>query len=489
MSSPARAAAALPPLKRALGLADVTLYFVTACSSMQWVATAAAAGPSALTLWVLGALTMFLPLSVCTVWLASCYPDEGGMYVWAGRAFGPFAAFLTGWTYWTANLPYFAGMLYFAAANALWISGGGRHAFESVPAWYMGFALAALILGTVLNVLGLGIGKWLSSAGAVARGLATLLLLALGLIAWQRFGSATTFSLATLRPTFDLDGLLFWSAIAFAFVGPESASLMGAEIRDPRRTVPRALALAAPLVLLVYLGGTFAAQVALPAADLNPMHAVMQAIHRIGSGLGLPWITPLAALLVVITCLGSTSAYLGSVARIPFVAGIDHLLPKSFARLHPRYGSPANALIAQSAIAMLFAVLGQAGTTVKGAYDVLVNMMVITTLLPFLAIFGAAIRLARGARTPGEARIPGGRLTVKATALLGLLSTTTAIGLSLLPRADEPNKVLAVSKVVGLSALLLAIGVAVYVNGMRRRARLADAGAQRASWEGGAQAD
>ena len=90
-----------PKLKRALGLADVTLYFVTACSSLQWVATAAASGPSALTVWLLGALTMFAPLSICTVWLASRHPDEGGLYVWSGRAFGPFAAFLTGWTYYT----------------------------------------------------------------------------------------------------------------------------------------------------------------------------------------------------------------------------------------------------------------------------------------------------------------------------------------------------------------------------------------------------
>jgi glutamate:GABA antiporter len=474
-----------PQLKRALGLTDVTLYLVTACSSMQWVATAATAGPSALTVWLLGAASMFLPLSVCSVWLASRYPDEGGMYVWSGRAFGPFTAFLTGWTYWTANLPYFAGMLYFAAANTLWLSGSGRHSLDNEPAWFMSFALAALILGTVLNVLGLSVSKWLSSAGAVARCGATALLLGLGVWSWQYAGSATQFSLASLRPGFSLDELLFWSAIAFAFAGPESVSLMGAEIRAPRRTVPRALLLAAPLILLVYVGGTFSVLVAVPAGELNPMHAVMQAIDRVGTHVGIGWLTPLGALLVTLTCLGSTSAYLGSVARIPFVAGIDHLLPKGFGRLHPRYGTPANALITQSAIAMLFAVLGQAGTTVKGAYEVLVNMMVVTTLLPFLPLFGAAIRLSRGPRTPDEARIPGGRIMVKAMGALGILSTLIAVGLSLLPRADEPNKALAVSKVLGLSLLLLAIGAGLYWNGMRRRARLLpQSGAETASWEG-----
>jgi len=474
-----------PKLKRALGLTDVTLYFVTACSSLQWVATAAASGPSALTVWLLGALTMFLPLSVCTVWLASRHPDEGGLYVWSGRAFGPFAAFLTGWTYYTANLPYFAGMLYFAASNALWVTGGGHHALESSPAWFISFALVSLVLATVLNVLGLGIGKWLSSAGAAARCAATVLLLGLGFLAWRRFGSASPLTLGALLPRLSLNDLIFWAAIAFAFVGPESASLMGAEIRDPRRTVPRALALAAPLILLVYVGGTFSVLVAVPYQDINVMNGVMQAVDHAGVRLGLAWLTPLAAILVVLTCLGSASAYLGSVARIPFVAGIDHLLPKAFGRVHPRYGSPANALITQTAIAMVFAVLGQAGTTVKGAYEVLVNMMVITTMLPFLGVFGAAMRLSRGKVAADEARIPGGRNTVRLFAVIGILTTTLAIALSLVPRADEPDKVLAASKVIGLTALLLGGGAAVYWSGMRRRARLLrTSGPERASWEG-----
>jgi amino acid transporter len=346
------------------------------------------------------------------------------LYVWSGRAFGPFAAFLTGWTYYLANLPYFAGMLYFAASNALWVTGGGHHALESSPAWFISFALVALLVATLLNVLGLGIGKWLSSAGAAARCAATVLLLVLGLLAWQRFGSASPMTVSALRPRLSLNDRFSGRRSRSPFVGTGiPASLMG-EIRNPRRTAPRARALAAPLILLVYVGGTFSVLVAVPCQDLNVMNGVMQAVERVGSHLGLAWLTPLAAVLVVITCLGSTSAYLGSVARIPFVAGIDHLLPKAFGRVHPRYGTPANALMTQTAIAMVFAVLGQAGTTVRGAYEVLVNMMVITTMLPFLGLFGAAIWLLSGGPGDDEARIPGGRDRVPACAVFGRLTTT-----------------------------------------------------------------
>ena len=62
-----------------------------------------------------------------------------------------------------------------------------------------------------------------------------------------------------------------------------------------------------------------------------------------------------------------------AVARIPFVAGIDRYLPPVFARMHPRWNSPVAALLTQTAFAALFIVLGQSGTSVKGAYDVVVE--------------------------------------------------------------------------------------------------------------------
>jgi amino acid transporter len=373
---------------------------------------------------------MFLPVSVCTVALAARYPDEGGMYVWSKLAFGPFAGFLTGWTYWTSNLPYFAGMLYFAAGSALWISGGGIHQLAASPAWFVGFAVLGLGFATVLNIYGLGVSKWLNNAGAIARCAVLLLLVGLGAVAWRRYGAATSIDAASLRPGLGLNDLIFWASIAFAMTGPESASFMGGEIRDPRRTVPRALLRAAPLILAIYVGGTLAVLVSVPWQQTSAMYGVMEAVDWVGGRLGLAWLTPLAAVLIVITCLGSAGAWLGSAARIPFVAGVDHFLPSSFGRLHPRYGSPANALMVQAAIAMIFE------------------------------------------QADGQPRIPGGRYTIIVAALLGLGTTMGAIILAVVPRPDEPNKVLAVIKIVGMTAAMLALGVAIYV-GAKRRARSA----------------
>jgi amino acid transporter len=153
------------------------------------------------------------------------------------------------------------------------------------------------------------------------------------------------------------------------------------------------------------------------------------------------------------------------------VAGIDHLLPATFGRLHPRWGTPHIALISQAAIAAIFIFLGQAGTSVKGAYDALVSMSIISYFVPFLYMFAALIKLQGTPAPPGTVRVPGGRAGAVVIGLLGLATTSLSIVLACVPPDDEPNKALAVTKVVGLSLLMVGIGVLLYAIGRARAAR------------------
>lgn len=455
-------------LRRTLGLMDVVLFFVVAGSNLQWVATAAAAGPSSLPIWIIGCLAMFVPLAIAVVFLSSHHPDEGGLYVWSKRAFGPFAGFITGWSYWASNLPYFPALLYFAAGNALFVGGTNGGSLSASPAYFITVALAGLTLATVVNVYGLEIGKWLNNAGAISRWLVTLVLVALGAIAWWKFGSATPVTAVTMRPSVHVKDIIFWSVIAFAWTGPEAMSFMSGEIKRPRRTIPVGLAIAAPAIAVIYIAGTLSVLVAMTPQNVSASSGVMQAIGHAASRLGWSALTPIAAILVAVSCLGSTGAWLGAVARIPFVAGIDHYLPDVFGRMHPRWGSPVAALVAQAAIAAVFIFLGQGGTSVKGAYDVLVSSTVVITMVPFLFLFASAIKLNAEPETPEMVRIPGGKPTVIAAAAVGLATTVVAIVLAGFPADDDPTKVLSVVKVVGLTALMLAGGILIYLLGRRR---------------------
>src|SRR5215472_6396449 len=140
-------------LRRALGFRDLLLFYVVTTFSLRWIATAAAAGPSALVIWILAAIGLFVPLVFTVLELSSRYPEEGGLYVWSKRAFGPFAGFMTGWTYWGSNLPYFPALLYFAAANALFIGGPSWQALADNHTYFVIVAATGLTVAVTLNIL------------------------------------------------------------------------------------------------------------------------------------------------------------------------------------------------------------------------------------------------------------------------------------------------------------------------------------------------
>jgi amino acid transporter len=458
-----------PRLHRSLGRIDVALFFIITGSNLQWVATAAAAGPSAITVWIIGALAMFVPIAVVVVYLSSRFPAEGGMYIWTKRAFGPFAGFLTGWTYWMSNVPYFPALLYFAAGNALFIGGAGRSALATSPAYFAAVSIGGLALGTVVNIFGLDVGKWLNNVGAISRWTATLVLVGLGAVVAYKFGSTTAIDSASLRPGLALKDIIFWSVIAYAWTGPEALSFMAGEVKNPRRAIPAGVAIAAPVTAAIYILGTISVLIILKPGDVNASSGVMQAISGAATRIGWPILTPIAAVLVVISCLGSVGAWLGAVARLPFVAGIDHYLPAQFGRMHPRWNSPVTALVTQAIVAAIFVVLGQGGTTVKGAYDVLVSTTVITTMIPFVLLFASAIKLAFAPGGAPSIRIPGGGATIVIASAVGLLTTCVSMVLAAFPADDDPNKALAVLKILILNALMVGSGIAVFRIGGRRK--------------------
>jgi amino acid transporter len=166
--------------------------------------------------------------------------------------------------------------------------------------------------------------------------------------------------------------------------------------------------------------------------------------------------------------VGAAAAYLAAVARLPFVAGIDHFLPPAFGALHPRWKTPWVALLTQYLVGILFIFLGQAGTSVKGAYDVLASMTVVTYFIPYLYVFAAMIKLQREPAGPEAIRVPGGRPVAVLISVVGLLATTITILLSVVPPADDPNKPLAVLKIVGGTAVLMAIGGWIYWAGKKK---------------------
>lgn len=451
-----------PALVRELGIFDLVLFYMAGGLSLRWIATAAAAGPSTVTIWLLATFCFFLPLAACVLELSSRYPQEGGLYIWTRRAFGDFPGFLAAWTYWMSNLPYFPAVLYFGAGSALFALGKRGEPLANNTAYYLLFALGWLALITLLNIAGLKQGKWLNNLCSLGVWIPMAVLLVLAAVVAARYGSATSFSPANLLPHADLKNAIFWSTIFFAFGGCETGSFMGEEIKDACRTIPRALILAGVLLATLYMTGTIAMLVALPSLSINTVSGFIHAVELMCVKLHAGWIVAPVALFVVLNSVGGAATFLSSTSRLPFVAGIDRYLPRVFGHVHPRWHTPWVAIGAYGFAGMLCALLSQAGTTVRSAYDVLVSMSIITYFIPFAFLFASMIRLQREPALEGAIRVPGGRPVAILLASMGLVTTLLTIVLSVIPPGDEPNKPLAVAKVIGSTLFLVGAGVVVY---------------------------
>src|SRR5258706_958840 len=304
-------------LRRALGFRDLVLFYLVTTFSLRWIATAAVAGPSAIVLWIIGGACLFVRVVFTVLELSSRYPDEGGMYVWSKRAFGPFAAFITGWAYWSCNLPYFPGLLYFAAANALFVGGPSVQALSSNSTYFLAASVVGLTAAVALNLVGLNIGKWMTNIGALAAWVPLSLLLAFGFFSWMKYGSATPITARSLMPSTGLKDVIFWSTIAFAFGGVESGSTMGEEIIDARRTLPRAILSAGAVITVLYVAATFAVLLAMPREQVSGLSGIMQAIQVMSSKVGVGGIAPASAALGRLNALAGTGGGFTAASGLP----------------------------------------------------------------------------------------------------------------------------------------------------------------------------
>ena len=195
---------AIPALKRGIRFRDLVLFYIVSGLSVRWTATAAAAGPSILIVWVAALLFFFVPLAASVMELSSRLPEEGGIYIWTREAFGDASGFLAAWIYWMSNLPYFSGVLYFGAASCLFAFGSHGRSLVSSPVYYVTFAVVWLAIITLLNIRGVNFGKWLNNVSAFGGLIPLSALLILAAVSYVRFGPANHFSVASLMPHWSL---------------------------------------------------------------------------------------------------------------------------------------------------------------------------------------------------------------------------------------------------------------------------------------------
>jgi glutamate:GABA antiporter len=395
VASPLAAQEAAPHLRRVLGRRDLILLFVVAVFNLNVLPSIAANGGVTIWLWLISLLLFFWPQGIAVIELAHRYPGEGGVYLWAKEVFGDFHGFLSGWCYWTNNMMYVPTVMLYFVGVSVFILGPTHTGLADNRAFALTASLALLILLVVLNIVGLGVGKWINNIGGLGTFVAAALLIALGIVTVLRLGTHIAWSdfqfPADHRSVFNAFGV-----ICFGLVGLELASIMGDEIDHPEKTLPGAVAWGGVLSGALYLGATLTLLVAVSKQDISVLQGIVQAVSDMAAKIGVDWITAPFALLLSLSIAGIGSAWLGGSARIPFVAGLDSYMPAWMGKIHRKYATPYAALIVHAAVSMILVVLNfvLVGAAVQESFQRLLSLAVVLQLIPFLYIFAALLKIA-----------------------------------------------------------------------------------------------
>jgi glutamate:GABA antiporter len=457
-------------LRRVLGRWDLVLLFVVAVFNLNVVPSIAANGGVTVWLWIISLLLFFWPQGIAVIELANRFPGEGGVYLWAKEVFGDFHGFLSGWCYWTNNMMYVPTVMLYFVGVSVFVLGPGHEKLADNKSFALAASLILLLLLVVLNVVGLGVGKWLNNLGAIGTGVAAAVLIGLGITVWLRFGTTVTAAdfQVPANPRFVLNS---FGVICFGLVGLELASVMGDEIENPQKTLPGAVAWGGVLSGLLYIGATLTLLIAVSKNDISVLQGIVQAVGHMASRVGVNWIIAPFAFLLSISIAGIGSAWLGGSARIPFVAGLDSYMPSWLGKVHPKYATPYAALIVHAAVSLILVVINFSFTRagVQETFQKLLSLAVVLQLIPFLYMFGALLKIASN-----ESFVRGryGKTTLLAAGFSGF--TTTLLGIALVFFPAQQIKSLLSYEIWMFGGTLFFIGLAAFfffVYGRRKAAR------------------
>jgi amino acid transporter len=444
-------------LRRDLGVSDLTLTQVLFIVGLPWVGVAAKQGPAHVLLWLAAIAFFYLPSAAVVIHLNRLMPLEGGLYQWAKHGFNELTGFLVAWNLWL-----------FAILNTsetgLQVTQYFRYVFSAEHAAWTGsvgvVTLANLLILTALvgvTIVGLNIGKWVHKAGGVLM-LVTFAMLVI--LPWLNVAKGTLAAyhpLATAMPAMTLLTFNIFAKMGFGALGGfEYVAIHAGECRQPERAIARSVAVAAPIIGVMFVLGTASVLALVPFDRIDLIAPIPQVLAAGFAPIGsTAWVAPFTIVLLLCTRVAQASVMFAGITRLPMVAGWDGLVPAWFTRLHPRYRTPVNSILFVGAVTLLFSIAGQIGVGKQEAFQLLWNASGIFYALTYLVMF--AIPIA-GVRAPAW---------LKAASASGLVMTLAFVGLSILPIISVDSRVSFALKITAVVVVANVIGVALFLG--RRR--------------------
>ncbi|WP_263350767.1 APC family permease [Acidicapsa acidisoli] len=450
-------------LRRQLGLRDLVLAQVLCVVGSMWVGVAAGLGRAQAVTWVAAMILFYFPMAAVVVVLNRVMPLEGGLYVWAHRAFGDLGGFLTAWNLWVYGVAVTASILYAIPTELSYLIGPAAAWLPENHAASLAIVAVIVALLTLAAVRGLELGKWIHNIGGMA-----MMTVFLGLIllpVWGLWQHRITrgMEFAAVMPPMNLRSMaLFGQMLVGALSGLEYIAIFAGESRQPARSIARSIWIASPIICLMFILGTSSVEAFVKPGHIDFIAPIPQTLRIALGNSGVANVVAMAAILMLqLRLLGAASYLLTGVTRLPMTVGWDRLLPEWFTRLDARTRMPVNSIWCTSGLVLLLIVLGSVGVHAQEAFQVLSNASMTHYELTYMAMFAIPIVGAAALRDA----LPG---WLKWVAGMGFCAALYAFLISAYPFVDVVNPMAYAGKILGTVLLSNLIAVGFYV--ARRRA-------------------
>src|SRR5438477_6317253 len=450
-------------LRKPLGLFDLVLTQILFVVGSTWVGAAAKLGHAHLFFWLLAILLFYVPQAAVVIYLSNQMPLEGGIYQWAKLGFNEFAGFITAWNLWLLSITVIALGGMFTTTNISYAIGA---AWMPNSKWCVSLISSVLVVGLGWScVRGLSLGKWLHNIGAFAMLAVYAALIFLPLLGLARGELKSYQPLPLALPTMSIFYCLniFTKLGIGALSGFEYVAILAGETRAPARDIGRSVIIASPIIALMFILGTSSV---LAFIGNNPIDLIGPVPQTLRLGLrSFPIAGAIASvgiLLMTARSISSTSVHVTGSSRLPMVAGWDRLLPAWFSRLHPRYKTPVNSIIFVGATTLMIAVTSQIGAGIQEAFQLVDNAANVFYGIVYFMMFAIPIFGAGAIRS-------GAPIWLRIAAICGAGVSLSAIFFTIYPIIDVPSRLSFALKIIAVTGIANAIGVAIFFFGRRRR--------------------
>ena len=450
-------------LHRQLGLRDLVLTQILCVVGSSWVGVAAGLGRAQTITWIAAMLVFYLPMAASVIGLNREMPLEGGLYVWAHKAFGDLGGFLTAWNIWVYGIAVTAAILYAIPTELSYLIGPSA-------AWLPENHLAssAIVTGTIAAVTiaalrGLALSKWIHNIGGIAILAVFAALIVLPVWALSRHTPIHWTPFAIQLPPRNLRSLaLFGQMIFGALCGLEYVAILAGESKQAVRSIGQSVWISSPVICAMFILGTSSVVAFSQPGHIDFIAPIPQTLRIALGSTGIGNVFAIAAIfLLQLRLIGAASYIFTGVTRLPLAAGWDNLVPAWFTRLHPSWRTPANSILCTSILVFLLVVLANIGVHAQEAFQVLSNASLTHYELAYLAMFAIPLVGVASLRKV----LPW---WLKWISLIGFCATLFSLLISTYPFVDVVNARAYAAKILGTVVVSNVIAVLFY--NLRRKA-------------------